>query len=460
MNPEHGLIGVEQQALVTDLYELTMAQAFHADGHHERTAVFDLYVRSLPETRGFLVAAGLEQALAYLRDLRFHPPALEFLGDSGHFRREFLDYLEKFRFTGDVHALPEGTAYFPPVPMMRVTAPIVEAQILETYLLTTLTFQTVIASKAARIVEAARGRSVVDFSPRRDHGPQAGLLAARASYIGGCEATSNVLANDLFDIPMTGTMAHSYVMFHRDEETAFRSFARGYPADPTLLIDTYDTVEGARTALKVLPEIREMGRELRAVRLDSGDLHALSIQVRKVLDDGGAESTRIFASGGLDEWKIDELVRRGAQIDGFGVGTELGTSGDAPSLDSAYKIVACENDNGHIVPVIKLSTGKVTLPGPKQAWRRRRPDGTFGGEIIGSEDENLDGEPLLRRYIADGEPTAELPSLSDVRTRVAEQVATLPQGVRRLRDPEAYPVEVSPALRRRLEELREDPEWG
>ncbi len=452
---KHALMAVERMGLSTDLYELTMAQAFLEADIVDRRATFDLSVRVLPPERGYLIAAGLEQALAYIRDLRFRPEALEYLEGSAHFRQEFVDYLASMRFTGSVEAIPEGTVYFPPGPLLRITAPIIEAQILETYLLTTLTFQTVVASKGARVVGAADGRAVVDFSPRRDHGPQAGLLAARASYIGGCIGTSNVLANDQFGIPIFGTMAHSFVMFHRDEEEAFRVFSRSYPSDPTLLIDTFDTLEGARNALKLLPELASRGQRLAAVRLDSGDLLALSVGVREILDAGGAEDTKIFASGDLDEHKIAALVAAGARIDGFGVGTQLGTSGDAPTLSSTYKLVACQDGAGAEVPVIKLSAAKVSLPGHKQVWRRHDDDGVPLGDTVGIESEDLPGMPLLEPYMANGRLLRRAPALEEIRARAADQVARLPAGVRRLRDPEVYPVEISPGLTDLMEQLRQ-----
>ena len=452
---KHALMALERMELSTDLYELTMAQAFLEAGIVERQATFELSVRALPPHRGYLVVAGLEQALAYIRDLHFRPEALAYLEGSGHFRREFVDYLESMRFTGSVAAIPEGTVYFPPGPLLRVTAPIIEAQILETFLLTTLTFQSMVCSKASRIVEAAAGRDVIDFSPRRGHGPQAGLLAARASYIGGCIGTSNVLANDEFGIPVFGTMAHSFIMLHPDEEEAFRVFSRSYPNDPTLLIDTFDTLEGARIAVKLLPELAQRGQRLAGVRLDSGDLLELSLQVREILDKGGASSAKIFASGDLDEHKIAALVTNGAKIDGFGVGTQLGTSGDAPALSSTYKLVACEDNSGNEVPVIKLSTAKVSLPGRKQIWRQYNDSGDLIGDTVGMEDEDLPGEPLLVPYMADGRLLQRTPALEKIRSRATDQVASLPVGARGLRNPEAYPVEISAALVTVMEQLQQ-----
>jgi len=305
-----------------------------------------------------------------------------------------------------------------------VTAPIIEAQIIETYLLTTITYQTMIASKAARVVDAAQGRSVIDFSPRRDHGPQAGLLAARAAYIGGCTGTSNVLANERFGI-----------------------------GDPTLLIDTYDTVQGARIAARVAADL-EGDRRLAAVRIDSGDLLELSKSVRAVLDEGGCQDTHILASGDLDEYKIEQLIADGAMLDGFGVGTQLGTSGDAPSLSSTYKLVACDDASGEEIPVIKLSAAKVSLPGRKQIWRRADADGRPLGDTIGIADEELEGEQLLRPYIRDGQLLEPMPELAEIRQRAHRQCTSLSEGVRRLREPASYPVENSPRLAALIAELR------
>jgi nicotinate phosphoribosyltransferase len=461
---KHAQIVPDRLALSTDLYELTMAAGYFAEGVHDRTATFDLGVRSLPPHRGFLLVAGLEQALAYLDDFRFNAEGLAYLERTGHFHSDFLDYLAELRFTGDVDAIPEGTLAFPPSPIMRITAPIIEAQIIETFLLTTITFQTMIATKAARVVHAADGRQVVDFSARRDHGPQAGLLAARASFIGGCVGTSNVLAGSRFGIPTYGTMAHSFIMFHTDEEAAFDAFADAYPGDPTLLIDTYDTIEGARKAVHAAKRLAAEGRRLAAVRLDSGDLVALSRGVRKVLDGAGLQDTRIFASGGLDEYEISRLLSEGAELDAFGVGTELGTSGDAPSLDSTYKLVACHDAAGTDVPVMKLSTGKATLPGRKQVWRYHER-GRFAGDVIGLDGERPSPpteaptaslvEALLHPVVRGGAVVERLPSLKELQQRAAAQLEALAPDVKRLRDPQSYPIEITQPLLELTNELQE-----
>ncbi len=452
---KHAQIVPDRLALSTDLYELTMAAGYFAEGMHDRIATFDLSVRSLPPNRGFLLVAGLEQALAYLTDLRFTPEALAYLQGTGHFRPDFLDFLGEVRFTGTVDAIPEGTVSFPPSPLLRITGPIIEAQIVETFLLTTITFQTMIATKAARLVHAADGRQVVDFSARRDHGPQAGLLAARAAFIGGCVGTSNVLAGSLFDIPTYGTMAHSFVMFHGDEQDAFDAFSDAYPGDPTLLIDTYDTIEGAYKAVRAAQRLADDGRRLAAVRLDSGDLVALSQEVRRILDSAGFNDTQIFASGGLDEYEIIRLLGAGAELDAFGVGTELGTSGDAPSLDSTYKLVACQDAAGEDVPVIKLSSGKATLPGRKQVWRYQQGE-RFAGDMIGLENEEPNPpaaapdaalvEALLHPVLRNGELLERLPALEELQHRAATQLDKLDPGVKQVTEPNTYPTEVTADL--------------
>ena len=444
---KHALITPERLGLSTDLYELTMAAAYFDAGLSDRQATFDLNIRNLPPERSYLMAAGLEQVLAYLRDFRFGPEALDYLAGIGYFRREFIDYLGSLRFSGTVDAIPEGTVFFPPAPLLRISAPIIESQIIETYLLTTITYQTMIASKASRIVDAARGRRVVDFSPRRGHGPQAGLLCARAAVIGGCSGSSNVLANERFGIEISGTMAHSFVMFHGDEEEAFRAFSLSYRGDPTLLIDTYDTVKGARAAIRVATWLRQQGRRLAAVRIDSGNLAESARTVRQILDEAGLTKVRIFASGNLDEHKIDALARASVPLDAFGVGTELGTSGDSPSLDSTYKLVSHTNTDGTETPVIKLSTGKSTLPGHKQVWRQQDTNGCMVGDTIALSDEHLKGQPLLVRVLEGGEPVGSIPSLSEIRQHGRDQIARLSPSIRRLGDPEIYPITTSDELR-------------
>ncbi len=416
-------------ALVTDFYELTMAQAYVATGAFGE-ATFDLFVRRLPPTRRFLIAAGLADALAGLEAFRFSAEAVGYLAGLRRFTDEHLDYLADFRFTGDVWAIPEGQAVFPTEPLLRVTAPLPEAQLVETFLLNTIGFQTMIASKAARVGLACEGRDFVDFSARRDHGADAALKAARASYIGGAAATSMTLAGLRYGIPVSGTMAHSFVMSYEEEADAFRDFARLFPEDAVLLIDTYDTEDGARTAAAVANELAPEGVTIRAVRLDSGDLAGLARSVRRILDQAGQPRIGIFASGDLDEWRIAELLAAGAPIDGFGVGTRMGTSEDAPSLGVVYKLV--EDDHG---PVMKLSAGKQTLPGRKQAWR------ADGHDVLALEGEDVPGaRPMLSEVMRSGEIIVAEP-LDAARTRCANSLANLPPGLLGL-DGDAEPYEV------------------
>src|SRR5262249_45987300 len=366
-------------ALLTDLYELTMAASYVAHGLDE-PATFDLFVRSLPAGRAFLVMCGLEQALAYLEELHFPPAALEYLDGLGIFDRRFLDRLAALRFTGEVWAMPEGEICFAEEPLVRLTGPLVEVQLAETFLLNCLGFQTLVASKAARVALACGERSFVDFSARRDHGADAALKAARAAYVGGAAATSNVLAGMAYDIPLSGTMAHSYVMRFADEAEAYRTFARVFPRNATLLIDTYDTEEGARIVARVATELRTEGISVRAVRLDSGDVAALSCSVRKILDAAGHRDIEIFASRDLHEAVLAALVAGGAPIDAFGVGTRLGTSADVPSLPVVYKLV--EDVTG---PKIKIAPHKRTAPGRKQVYRVE--DGSDPHDVVALEEE-------------------------------------------------------------------------
>lgn len=431
-------VGDDNAALLTDLYEITMAAAYLADGlDHEVT--FELWVRSLPEQRGFLVAAGLDTVLTYLERLRFTPEAIDYLAGERTLSPEFLDRLASLRFTGDVHALAEGTIAFAGEPLLRVTAPLIEAQIVETFLINAIGFQTMIASKAARVHIACAGRRFVDFGGRRAHGADAALKGARAAFIGGASATSITLAGKEYGIPVVGTMAHSFVLAHPDEISAFVSFARTFRSDPVvLLIDTYDTVAGARLAADAITLLAAEGVAVDGVRLDSGDLADLAVEVRSILDGAGHTGVTIFASGGLDEHRIAALDSVGAPIDGFGVGTALATSDDAPSLDIVYKMVA---DRGR--PRMKTSTGKVTLPGVKQVFRGP------GGDVIGLADEAPEGHsPLLERVMTGGERAVTAPPLAEIRERSLAGVAGLPDGITRLDrvDQSTWPVVVSERL--------------
>ncbi|HLF68172.1 MAG TPA: nicotinate phosphoribosyltransferase [Gaiellaceae bacterium] len=426
--------------LLVDLYELTMGESYVAEGIEEREATFSLFFRTLPQGWGYALAAGLEDALRYLEGLRFSDDDLEFLDGSGLFGERFLERLREFRFRGGVRALPEGTAVFPNEPLLEVTGPLLEAQIVETMVLNEIHLQTLIASKAARSVDVAGGRTLVDFALRRTHGGEAGLKVARASYLAGFDSTSNVLAGRLYGIPIAGTMAHSYVEAFGDELESFRAFARSYPDTTILLVDTYDTLEGARRAAVVAGELAEAGHRLRGVRLDSGDLLELSKGVRAILDEAGFQDAVVFASGGLDEIGIAQLLAAGAPIGGFGVGSKMGVAADSPFLDVAYKLVELDGR-----PVLKLSEGKATLPGRKQVWRVRR-DGTAEHDVLGLDGAGVAGEPLLREVMRDGRATW-VESLDEIRDRARRERESLPAGVRAL-DASAYEVRVDPELER------------
>jgi nicotinate phosphoribosyltransferase len=434
-------------ALVIDLYELTMMQAYHLDGIEGR-ATFDLFVRRLPAGRDFLLVAGLATVLEHLEAIRFTATDLEYLESLGQFRSEFLERLQGLRFSGDVAAMPEGTVAFAGEPILRVTAPIIEAQLLETVLMNLIHLQTLIASKAARVVLAADGRGLVDFGLRRTHGTESGLFGARASRIAGFSATSNVEAGQRFGIPVTGTMAHSYVQAHSDEVEAFRSFVNTYP-ETVLLVDTYDTLRGVDRVIALADDLGDAFR-VRAIRLDSGNLAQLAAEARERLDAAGLEKVQIFASGNLDEAGVQELVRAGAPIDAFGIGTRLGTSEDAPNLDIVYKLAQLDDR-----PLLKLSTDKGTLPGIKQVWRNEDEDGVVVGDTLGLADEELPGRPLLVPVMEDGlRLAAGDERLDAARNRAADELQRLPDAMRRLDTGlEPYPVVVSERLLSLRDEL-------
>lgn len=436
-------------ALLLDLYELTMGESYLTQGIAERPATFQLFCRSLPPGWGYLVACGVDDALDYLEGLRFEDDDIEYLRSTGLFGTAFLDRLAGFRFTGEVRAMREGTVFFPAEPIMEITGPLLEAQLVETLVVNHVHFGSLVAAKASRCVEASESpgmarRRIVEFGLRRTHSGEAGLAAARAAWIAGFDATSNVLAGRRYGIPIAGTMAHSYVECFENERAAFEAYTRSYPDGATLLIDTYDTVEGARTAALVARELATRGGWLGAVRLDSGDLLELSRRVRSVLDEAGLPDVTIFASGNLDEHGIARLLAAGAPIDGFGVGSRLGAPADAPTIDLVYKLVSFDGR-----PVLKLSPDKETLPGAKQAWRRVL-DGRFAGDVISllEEDGPEGAEPLLEPAIQAGRRAAREP-LDALRARAAAQRAALPPAQRAL-EASPYPVSVS----RGLEALR------
>jgi nicotinate phosphoribosyltransferase len=422
--------------LLIDLYELTMAEAY-MQGGLDHPATFELFVRDLGPHRNFLVAAGLEDTLEFLLQMRFDAEAIGFLRSLGRFSTEFLEHLGTLRFEGDVWAVPEGTLVFGQEPMIRVTAPLIQAQIVETFLLNAIGLQTLIASKAARVHIATGDRTFVDFGARRSHGADAALKGARAAYLAGAAATSLVAAGYHYGVPLTGTMAHSYVLAHDDERSAFEAFAHHFPDDAVLLIDTYDTVEGARIAADVATRLRADGIEISGVRLDSGDLATLSRQVRSILDAAGLETVQIIASGGLDENKIAALLSGGAPIDGFGVGSSMMTSSDDPGLDIVYKLV--QDQDGALM---KTSIGKANYPGVKQVFRSE------SGDTVGLADEDHNGRPLLEQQVAGGVRIKPPRDLHEIRAEVVESIDGLPAAVRRIDGPAepAWRVEISPRL--------------
>jgi nicotinate phosphoribosyltransferase len=431
--------------LLTDFYALTMLQAYFDEGLSDR-AVFSLFVRRLPVNRNFLIACGLDDVLTHIEALRFDRPALDYLESLGRFSEAFLRHLEQLRFSGDVYAVAEGTPVFANEPILEVTAPIGEAQLIEAVVLNQVHLQTVLASKAVRVIEVARGRQVVDFGLRRVHGIDAGLKAARAFHIAGVDATSNVAAGQAYGLKVAGTMAHSYVQAHDNEIEAFRAFARVFP-DTVLLVDTYDTLAGIG---KVIELADELGQDFHvsAVRLDSGDLLDLSRRARRLLDDAGLQRVGIFASSSLSEGKIAALVSAGAPIDGFGVGAEMGIAPDAPSLDMVYKLVEYAGR-----PRVKLSPGKEILPGRKQVFRVER-DGIAQHDVIARHDAAPCGRPLLRQVMKDGERLADgRVTLAEARARRKTELARLPGALRSI-DPASYRVEVSADLAADLDALR------
>jgi nicotinate phosphoribosyltransferase len=433
----------KKNGLLTDLYELTMAAGYFAAGKVEERATFEFTVRRLPSHRNFLIAAGLPQAIEYLLGLGFEDDEIDYLRGLPQFRQTpagFFDYLRGFRFTGDLFAVPEGTPLFAGEPLLVLRAPIVEAQIPETYLLSAITFPSLIATKAARCVEAAAGRDVVEFGTRRAHTPEAGVMGARAAYLGGCSATSNTLAGFRYGIPVSGTSAHSWVMSFAHETEAFRKLQSVLGETTVQLLDTYDPIQGARHAA-------EMGRPLWGVRLDSGDFAALSKQVRAILDEAGLRDAKIMASGDLDEYKIRELVRDGAPIDAFGVGTQLATSADAPSMAAIYKIVEVDIQ-GIKRFTAKFSEDKISFPGAKQVFRDEHRD------VIARMGECGRGEALLRPVLMDGQLVEPLPTLEQARARAAESVAKLAPALRELGPAEPWPVIYSRELRELIERTR------
>lgn len=440
-------------ALLTDLYEIAMLQAYFSRAMNQ-TAVFEFFVRQLPAQRNYLVAAGLAQVLAFLAALRFEENELAWLGSTGRFDAAFLDSLHELRFTGALDAMPEGTIFFAGEPLLRITAPLREAQLIESRLINLLHYQTLIASKAARVWTAARGKRLVDFGMRRAHGAEAALLSARASHIAGFDGSATTIAARLFEVPVFGTMAHSFIQAHDSEAEAFATFAHAFPDNTTLLIDTYDTEAAAAEVVRLAQRLRaQEGIRIKAVRIDSGDLGQQARRVRAILDTGGCGEIGIFASGNLDEHAVDALTSGGAPIDGFGVGTRMNTSSDAPYLDCAYKLVEYAGQ-----PRRKRSAGKAIWPGRKQVFRRFDAHGMMEGDTVALEHEAAPGAALLEPVLRGGALVQPAASLAQLRARVQAQLASLPAALRALGPAPSYAVAVSPSLHElsRQTDLRHD----
>ena len=437
--------------LFTDLYELTMAQVFFNQGMFA-PATFSLFIRQYPSHRGYLVSAGLEDVLDYLGNLSFSDTSVDYLHSEGIFSDNFLDYLGGVRFTGSVRAVPEGRLFFADEPVLEITAPIIEAQLAETFIINQLNLQTLLATKAARCVWAAQGRILSDFASRRTQGVDAALKMARCSYIVGFESTSNVLAAKRYSIPPAGTMAHSFISSFRSESDAFHTYARAFPTRTVLLLDTYDTIAGTHKAVEVARQLEADGQRLLAVRLDSGDFDSLSREVREILDEAGFDYVKILASGGLDEHQIDRLARDGAPIDIFGLGTKVGVSADAPWSDMAYKLVCYDQR-----PVMKLSPEKTYPPGAKQVFRFKDSDGHLSRDVIGLQDERMpDGQPLLTQVMAQGRRTRPIPTLQKIRELFCQEFRNLPDRFKALENPPHYPVAVSPCLQELTSQVQEE----
>ncbi len=440
-----GFVNEENMSLLTDLYELTMAQVYFEKGMNE-TAIFDFYTRPVPN-RSFLVNAGLEQLIYYLLNIKFTDDDIEYLRSTEKFNEDFLNFLKNFKFTGNLYAVDEGEIIFPNEPVVQIEAPLIEAQIIETFLINTLQLPILVATKAVRCYLAAKGTFLIDFGLRRSQGTDAGMKAARSAYIGGFDGTSNVLAGKEYGIPIFGTMAHSYILAFGDEIEAFSSFSEVYPNDTIFLVDTFDTIKGVKNAVKAVKE-KDI-KFFKGVRLDSGDLLSLSKEVRKILNSNGFYKTKIFASGGINEFKIKELISKKAPIDGWGVGTELVVSADLPYLDCAYKLVEYNKN-----PVMKLSSKKLTLPYKKQIYRFYE-DGTFKKDVITRYDEKLEkGIPLLKEYLVGGKLVRDLPSIKDIRNKTLENLNKLPDNFKDIERIVSYTPEVSKVILETVEKLK------
>lgn len=439
----------ENLTLLTDLYQLTMAHAYFRE-RRMGTASFSLFIRSYPPNRGYFVSAGLKDLLDYLQALSFDTEALDYLASQKLFSEDFLHYLGDLKFTGDVWAIPEGRIFFTDEPIVEISAPIIEAQIIETFVINQIHLQSLIATKAARCVHAAAGRPLVDFALRRTHGADAGMKVARASYLAGFAGTSNVRAGQHYGIPLVGTMAHSFIMSFEHEIDAFRAYVSSFPNNSILLIDTYDTLTGAKNAAQVAKEMAGRGQKLIGVRIDSGDLPEQARAVRMILDAAHLREVKIIGSSGLDEFDLAEFSAANVPFDSYGVGTKMGMSADAPWTDMSYKLVEY-----HDRPVLKRSAGKVSWPGRKQVFRVRDNDGNFSRDVIGQRDESLAGEALLNEYMHAGKIRGYYPSLLESRKVLAADFAALSPDVKAIRDPARYAVEFSPNLQTLREEVEQ-----
>jgi nicotinate phosphoribosyltransferase len=437
--------------LLTDLYQLTMAQGYFRE-QQMASATFSLFIRSCPPNRSYFISAGLQDVLDYLEDFSFDSDALDYLASQKLFTDDFLHYLRDLKFTGEVWAVPEGRLFFKDEPVLEVTAPIIEAQIAETYIINQIHLQTMIATKAARCVHASGDRPVVDFALRRTHGSDAGLKVARSSYLAGFAGTSNVMAGSQYGIPIVGTMAHSFVMCFEREIDAFRAYVTSFPNHAILLIDTYDTLAGARNAVQVAKEMADRGQSLIGVRIDSGDLPAQARQVRNILDQGGLTQVKILASGGLDEYDLAGFAAAKVPYDSYGVGTKMGTSADAPWSDMSYKLVEFENRS-----VQKLSTGKISWPGKKQIFRHVDEQNRLKHDVLGLRHEApRAGEALLVKVMEQGRPLQSRAPLGTLRQRFLDEFQRLDDAVKEIRNPAPYKVEYSETLRELQRQVGEE----
>ena len=432
---------IRSSVLLTDLYQLTMLQGYMEQGMEE-SSVFEFFVRKMPPQRGFFLASGLEQLVEFLENVHFEPWELEWVRKSGHFSQSFVEYLERLRFTGDLHAMAEGTVFFPNEPIARIIAPLPQAQLVETRLINLLQYQTLVASKAARSVLVAGGKPLIDFGLRRAHGAEAGLLAARASYMAGFAGSATVLAEHLFGVPVFGTMAHSFIQAHTVESEAFEHFADAQPDNVILLIDTYDTEEGAKKVVALAPQLKKKGITIKGVRLDSGDLTDHAFKVRRILDEAGLTDVQITASGNLDEYAIQAMVTAQAPIDLLAVGTKLTTSADRPYLDCAYKL---QEYAGR--PCRKKSEGKATWPGRKQVYRQYDSHGRIDFDVLTCLDDPQEGKPLIQPIMEAGKRLGLPISLDQSRNYATQELASLPETLRQLHEDATVEVKVSKALR-------------